>query len=206
SPECSWEFPRPDAETPPRNGRPLPSWARGPPSTGPRRISSTISRCSTGVWGAGPPSRLLLRGTQSDRHRGLFTVAVVLDLDLIIRAVVPQHRHELLPGVDPAPVEGDDHVPRFQTCFVRGPPGLDRFGVVLDDRPRARVARVDGDTKGGVLRLGAAPGVDDVVDHAFGVGGRDREPKADVALGRSEEHTSELQSRFDLVCRLLLEK
>src|SRR5207249_7051437 len=28
----------------------------------------------------------------------------------------------------------------------------------------------------------------------------------DLAAGRSEEHTSELQSRFDLVCRLLLEK
>src|SRR5437868_10459305 len=27
-----------------------------------------------------------------------------------------------------------------------------------------------------------------------------------AALPRSEEHTSELQSRFDLVCRLLLEK
>src|SRR5437868_13003971 len=27
-----------------------------------------------------------------------------------------------------------------------------------------------------------------------------------VLVGRSEEHTSELQSRFDLVCRLLLEK
>src|SRR5699024_12316103 len=27
-----------------------------------------------------------------------------------------------------------------------------------------------------------------------------------AACGRSEEHTSELQSRFDLVCRLLLEK
>src|SRR5437868_12016465 len=27
-----------------------------------------------------------------------------------------------------------------------------------------------------------------------------------VVEGRSEEHTSELQSRFDLVCRLLLEK
>src|SRR5438067_6852667 len=27
-----------------------------------------------------------------------------------------------------------------------------------------------------------------------------------VGLRRSEEHTSELQSRFDLVCRLLLEK
>src|SRR5437868_11227414 len=28
----------------------------------------------------------------------------------------------------------------------------------------------------------------------------------DWGYGRSEEHTSELQSRFDLVCRLLLEK
>src|SRR5699024_12119868 len=27
-----------------------------------------------------------------------------------------------------------------------------------------------------------------------------------LRYGRSEEHTSELQSRFDLVCRLLLEK
>src|SRR5207249_9988164 len=33
-----------------------------------------------------------------------------------------------------------------------------------------------------------------------GSGSRDR------SGGRSEEHTSELQSRFDLVCRLLLEK
>src|SRR6266704_5718951 len=32
-------------------------------------------------------------------------------------------------------------------------------------------------------------------------------PRAwDPRSGRSEEHTSELQSRFDLVCRLLLEK
>src|SRR5207249_6471985 len=30
--------------------------------------------------------------------------------------------------------------------------------------------------------------------------------RRDVDQGRSEEHTSELQSRFDLVCRLLLEK
>src|SRR5699024_11522718 len=32
------------------------------------------------------------------------------------------------------------------------------------------------------------------------------ERSLDVTLQRSEEHTSELQSRFDLVCRLLLEK
>src|SRR5699024_11618028 len=31
-------------------------------------------------------------------------------------------------------------------------------------------------------------------------------PPAIAACSRSEEHTSELQSRFDLVCRLLLEK
>src|SRR5699024_12022598 len=30
--------------------------------------------------------------------------------------------------------------------------------------------------------------------------------KIDSGTDRSEEHTSELQSRFDLVCRLLLEK
>src|SRR5437868_8087819 len=30
--------------------------------------------------------------------------------------------------------------------------------------------------------------------------------RVDAAILRSEEHTSELQSRFDLVCRLLLEK
>src|SRR5699024_343016 len=34
----------------------------------------------------------------------------------------------------------------------------------------------------------------------------DSKCSASAALSRSEEHTSELQSRFDLVCRLLLEK
>src|SRR5437868_13312718 len=36
--------------------------------------------------------------------------------------------------------------------------------------------------------------------------GRTREQAPQAAQFRSEEHTSELQSRFDLVCRLLLEK
>src|SRR2546428_9708267 len=35
---------------------------------------------------------------------------------------------------------------------------------------------------------------------------RSEREKSDVAPLRSEEHTSELQSRSDLVCRLLLEK
>src|SRR5438094_5456447 len=33
-----------------------------------------------------------------------------------------------------------------------------------------------------------------------------RRVDAQLGLGRSEEHTSELQSPYDLVCRLLLEK
>src|SRR5207249_10884001 len=40
--------------------------------------------------------------------------------------------------------------------------------------------------------------------HGLVVGGRERDGEGEQR--RSEEHTSELQSRFDLVCRLLLEK
>src|SRR5947207_8444826 len=38
--------------------------------------------------------------------------------------------------------------------------------------------------------------------------GNDRDviPRSNASAGRSEEHTSELQSHSDLVCRLLLEK
>src|SRR5699024_12443794 len=39
-----------------------------------------------------------------------------------------------------------------------------------------------------------------------GTSGRTRRCWRWMSWGRSEEHTSELQSRFDLVCRLLLEK
>src|SRR5207249_10940484 len=43
------------------------------------------------------------------------------------------------------------------------------------------------------------------------IGDRPEAPREEIAVEehlalRSEEHTSELQSRFDLVCRLLLEK
>src|SRR5207249_6923824 len=71
-----------------------------------------------------------------------------------------------------------------------------------------------------MYRLAGA--IDDVCDHVdeaadnLGSWGVDRVPEkaraqAQVILKattklRSEEHTSELQSRFDLVCRLLLEK
>src|SRR5207249_10695163 len=41
---------------------------------------------------------------------------------------------------------------------------------------------------------------------SLGGPGLNRPARPPVVLTRSEEHTSELQSRFDLVCRLLLEK
>src|SRR5207249_12182664 len=45
-----------------------------------------------------------------------------------------------------------------------------------------------------------------VVPHLVRRGPDPRTHAAAVGADRSEEHTSELQSRFDLVCRLLLEK
>src|SRR5206468_12122662 len=43
-------------------------------------------------------------------------------------------------------------------------------------------------------------------DHVQARDGAQRGEVLDRLVGRSEEHTSELQSRSDLVCRLLLEK
>src|SRR5699024_11379384 len=68
--------------------------------------------------------------------------------------------------------------------------------------------------------LGALFGLDSRTDIQGAVNGAKRSVEANtkkslvavtnkgyrVAHPRSEEHTSELQSRFDLVCRLLLEK
>src|SRR5438067_7271572 len=49
-----------------------------------------------------------------------------------------------------------------------------------------------------------APRLIDITDRKASLGPRDR--SFQTIWTRSEEHTSELQSRFDLVCRLLLEK
>src|SRR5216683_4319341 len=57
------------------------------------------------------------------------------------------------------------------------------------------------------VRLGAGAGLAPSRRSGPGGGTRAREETAQLSAGgRSEEHTSELQSRSDLVCRLLLEK
>src|SRR5699024_12718251 len=50
------------------------------------------------------------------------------------------------------------------------------------------------------------PPLFDADAEAVGVGGQAGVGGDEAVEVRSEEHTSELQSRFDLVCRLLLEK
>src|SRR5690606_42041434 len=71
------------------------------------------------------------------------------------------------------------------------------------------------------IRSGAASVARSIVHHGAGEKGRTQEPRGDAGgrggrrvrlwyrrrgPARSEEHTSELQSRENLVCRLLLEK
>src|SRR5699024_11243712 len=73
----------------------------------------------------------------------------------------------------------------YTTLFRSNGQGL-RPLPAQGDRARLRGHRFRGDRRG--ARAAAPPR-----------GGR-------PSGGRSEEHTSELQSRFDLVCRLLLEK
>src|SRR5437868_11471991 len=76
------------------------------------------------------------------------------------------------------------------------------------------IDRIAGDPRRKINRL-VSPGVKSdqhatpLVTKVFNrvsVSLRDVTDVASVQLLRSEEHTSELQSRFDLVCRLLLEK
>ena len=55
-------------------------------------------------------------------------------------------------------------------------------------------------TGGGSTAMGA------ILKGVFGMVFEGRKQKHDMEMARSEEHTSELQSRLHLVCRLLLEK
>src|SRR5699024_12173750 len=78
-------------------------------------------------------------------------------------------------------------------CFYfHAPPTTEFYTLSLHDA--LPISRVD------VVGFGVRPGLPVV-----SVVGGDLSP-GEAGQDRSEEHTSELQSRFDLVCRLLLEK
>src|SRR3712207_8337561 len=90
--------------------------------------------------------------------------------------------------------------------MIRRPPRSPLFPYTTLFRPRD--ARRPGPPDGRALDVGRprAPGVDEGA--AAAAAGGDRGPGVGPPLRhrRSEEHTSELQSRQYLVCRLLLEK
>src|SRR5207249_7929589 len=65
----------------------------------------------------------------------------------------------------------------------------------LEPRPGRRAARAPGVGERGVLRRRLAEPVEEGAREGGAAPGL-------LVLERSEEHTSELQSRFDLVCRL----
>src|SRR2546428_2063795 len=80
--------------------------------------------------------------------------------------------------------------------MIRRPPRSTLFPYTTLFRSSERTAA------GGIVRIGEREAVDAahrVCTRALRGGGR-------LPAPRSEEHTSELQSRSDLVCRLLLEK
>src|SRR5699024_12797008 len=86
----------------------------------------------------------------------------------------------------------------YTTLFRSLPAGDDETAVGGPyGAGQAHTVDVEGTTQLGGPAGGDAggPGIHDGAD-----------PPAVVPGVRSEEHTSELQSRFDLVCRLLLEK
>src|SRR5690349_23422537 len=84
------------------------------------------------------------------------------------------------------------------TTLFRSGQRIDDFQL-LDDRSRPTV-RDDQRQRVRLLRLDVDEMDVDAVD-----GGDELRQRGEPAL-RSEEHTSELQSRRELVCRLLLEK
>src|SRR5436309_5148484 len=92
----------------------------------------------------------------------------------------------------------------FSNCFffflmIQRPPRstLFPYTTLFRSAPHAQ-----GHRDRATLRDGEAAARRDLVEHAH----RADPPRAGALLPRSEEHTSELQSRENLVCRLLLEK
>src|SRR3712207_8629520 len=72
------------------------------------------------------------------------------------------------------------------------------------DRDHGRAVGLVGHVE---VEVGLLADVDEVLDELLAVARvADEDPVLRVAADRSEEHTSELQSRQYLVCRLLLEK
>src|SRR5699024_6003720 len=83
------------------------------------------------------------------------------------------------------------------SAIVSGPVQLEGAKVKASDLRAGAALIIAGLTADGVTEITGLEHIDR---------GYEKIAEKLTSLGRSEEHTSELQSRFDLVCRLLLEK
>src|SRR5262249_59656376 len=97
----------------------------------------------------------------------------------------------------PAPRPPPSSPPRRSSDLPR------RGGV---PHPRGRHRREQGRLHDRLLRAGRDAEELPAVQREAAARGRNDRHRADAHRGRSEEHTSELQSLTNLVCRLLLEK
>src|SRR5438067_813495 len=100
----------------------------------------------------------------------------------------------------------DGAISFYRRVLVREP-GAERVRL---DLARAFFLKGDYDNADRQFRFARAGTIDDAVkanvDRFLSAINRLREWTLNFSFARSEEHTSELQSRFDLVCRRLLEK
>src|SRR5438067_5452667 len=102
--------------------------------------------------------------------------------------VLPGNRDEVIAVVRVLGALGMPFVPRGAGTGLSGGALADGDAVLIVLTRLNRILKIDARNRLAVVE----PGVVNV--------------RLSVAAARSEEHTSELQSRFDLVCRLLLEK
>src|SRR2546422_3575771 len=90
--------------------------------------------------------------------------------------------------------------------MIRRPPRSTLFPYTTLFRSHRRVVLEDPAALAPVVAVDGALGPDPVVHHRIHAGPPVFLQRAQQRYARSEEHTSELQSRLHLVCRLLLEK
>src|SRR5207249_8690523 len=90
--------------------------------------------------------------------------------------------------------------------MIRRPPRSTLFPYTTLFRSRGLPGALRSTAAAGVQLPGPGRGLRRQARHAADRPGQPAAAEDPEGARRSEEHTSELQSRFDLVCRLLLEK
>src|SRR5699024_10501795 len=101
-----------------------------------------------------------------------------------------------VPGTIDNDINGTDYTIGFDTALNTIVDAVDTIRDTATSHERTFIIEVMGrDARDLALWAGVAGGAETILI-----------PEAPADMKRSEEHTSELQSRFDLVCRLLLEK